>query len=81
MLKLPDFRTIAGKFEPKYAWKHFLEGEADSEMSWKHEKIEQVRLSRATLEFQVKVCSKYGKTWCAKVRLEMSYNSNWWLSD
>ena len=40
MPKLPDFRAIAGKFEPKYAWKHFLEGAADSEMSWKHEKIE-----------------------------------------
>ena len=40
MPKLPDFRTIAGKFEPKYAWKHFLEGVADSEMSWKYEKIE-----------------------------------------
>ena len=42
--------------------------------------MKQVRLSRATLEFQVKVGSKYGKTWCAKVRLEKSYNSNWyWL--
>ena len=31
----------------------------------------QAKLSRATLEFQVKVCPKYG---CAKVRLEKRYN-------
>ena len=35
------------------------------------EKKKQARVRRATLEFQVKVSSKYG---CAKVRLEKSYN-------
>ena len=32
--------------------------------------LKKAKLSRATLEFQVKVCFKYGWTWCANVRLE-----------